>query len=166
MGHVQKKPKVSVNFILSSPISPSRRVKREHKPQLIGQLAGRHATHEADRNGEMTSFSLKRACSKLKTLAGEAQYSPGDNVTQLCPEDFKQALKQQVCDVVSDPDFGDEPRLRPDFNRLFFCDPVTYQVGFKNYGHPKDNCMLIPMVLEFMRKKITSKYANTGWELL
>ena len=115
---------MAVNIILFCPLSPSRPVNREHKPQPIGQLAGRHATHEADRNGEMASFSVKRARSKLKTHAGEAQYSPGDYVTHLCPDDFKQPLKQQVCDMVSDTDFRNEPRLRPDLNRSFFSDTV------------------------------------------
>ena len=57
-GPPKKKPKAAVNFILSCPLSPSRRVNREHKSRPIGQLAGRLATHEADGNGEMTSFSL------------------------------------------------------------------------------------------------------------
>ena len=118
---MSKKAKVAESLIFC-PVSPSRRDNREHKPQPIGQLAGRHATHEADRNGETTSFSLKCACSKLKTQ--NVQYSPGDYVTQLCPDDFKQPIKQQVCDMVSDPDFRDEPRFRPDLNRLFFCDTV------------------------------------------
>ena len=73
----------------------------------------------------MTSFSLKRMYTQNSKRTQERRNTAlGDYITQLCPEDFKQPVKQQVCDMVSDPDFRDESRIRPDFNRSFFCDPV------------------------------------------
>ena len=88
-----------------------------------GGLAGRHASHQADRRGEMNSFLLKHSGSRLKTQPGYFQWSPGDYATLSCSHDFKQPLKQIFCNMVSDPDLRDVRRLRPNLNWYFHCDP-------------------------------------------
>ena len=92
--------------------------------QLIGRLAGRHASHQADRQGEMTSFPLKHLGSRRKTHSKDFQWSSSDYATLSCSHDFKHPLKQKFCDMFSDPDLLDDRRLRPDLNRHFLCDTL------------------------------------------
>ena len=50
----------------------------------------------------MISFPIKHLGSRLKTHSRYFQWSPGDYATLKCSHDFKQPLKQQFCDMISD----------------------------------------------------------------
>ena len=101
--------------------------------QSFGGLTGRHASDEADRRGEITSFLLKHLSCRLTTHSGYFQWSPDDYGTLSCSHDFKQLLKQKFCDMVSDPDLRDDRKLRPDLNRISSVTPCKVPTRHLKY---------------------------------